>query len=77
MNPDLLYLGVWLLKGDSGAVDERRVSEQVGRGAGKSVTAAGLVVQDSGEADVNRVLQRLQLGLLSPKQDYTHTQGDC
>lgn len=42
----LPYLGVWLLKGDSGAVDERRVSEQVGGGGGESVSAAGLVVQD-------------------------------
>lgn len=55
---------MWLLKGDSGAVDERRVSEQVGGGGGESVRAAGLVVQDGREADVNRVLQRLQLRLL-------------
>lgn len=68
----LNYLGMWLLKGDSGAVDEWWVSEQVGGGGGKSVTAAGLVVQDSWEADVNCVLQRLQLRLLSPNK-ITHT----
>lgn len=66
------YLGMWLLKGDSGAIDEWWVSEQVGGGGGESVTAAGLVVQDSWEADVNCVLQRLQLRLLSPKQSHTY-----
>lgn len=68
----LNYLGMWLLKGDSGAVDEWWVSEQMGGGCGKSVTAAGLVLQDGWEADVNCVLQRLQLRLLSPNK-ITHT----
>ena len=64
----LNYLGMWLLKGDSGAVDERWVSEQMGGGGGKSVTTAGLVMQDSWEADVNCVLQCLQLRVLSPNK---------
>ena len=58
------YLGVWLLKGDSGAVDEWGVSEQVGGGGGEPVAAGVLVVQNSREADVHCVLQCLQLRLL-------------
>ena len=61
------YLGVWLLEGDSGVVDERRVAEQLSGGSGVPVTAAAamLVEQDGREADVDRVFQGLELRLLT------------
>ena len=59
------YLGVGLLVGDSGAVDERRVSEQLGRTGRETMAAAVvLVLQDGREADMDRVLKSLELRLL-------------
>ena len=66
-----------LLVGDSGAVDERRVSEQLGR-AGRETMAAAvvLVLQNGREADVDRVLKGLELRLLVGKNKTDHS-GIC
>lgn len=63
-NKGYTYLGMRLLEGDPGAVEEWGVSEEVGGGSREAVGTARLIVQDSRETDVNGVLQGLQLRLL-------------
>lgn len=60
----VLYLCMWLLKSDSGAVDQWSVPKQVSGRRGESVAVGCLAVQNRGEAEVDRVLQGFELRLL-------------
>lgn len=61
---NVLYLCMWLLKSDSGAVDQWSVPKQVSGCSRESVSICCLAVQNRGEAEMHCVLQGFELRLL-------------